>query len=215
MKKNNFLWSFITVLVILSITGAVVVAKKINTPDESESLREKLRAEMNYLDGKISSMINGLNHIVLTNYTVEDKQITSQNQSSQSDNSAAEKSGSGSKEEADSSSTSEEEKKSSEESQNSQNKDPKNTTEMNYDSVLNNDETIDWEELKKEVENLQSSWPTVLLDLYKIDMNKEDILAFSDLLNQLTLNVKEEKKIESLDILTQMYSCIVRIHRFF
>jgi len=80
---------------------------------------------------------------------------------------------------------------------------------MSQNNILENDRTANWDELKTTVENLHSSWSTILLDLYKLDINKDEILKFSSLLDQLTLNVKDEKKIETLDSLTQMYSCVV------
>lgn len=212
MKKNNWLWGFFVILIVLSITGAVVVAKKVNGTDETESLKAKLRDEMNYLDGKITTMINDLNNIVLSNYIVEEKEIRSQNGTSLSDDAASSKSDSSSDGGSEQSSTKEEEKSSTTSggSGSEKSKQPKTTTEMSYNSILTNDrDKIDWEQLKITAENLQSSWTTILLDLYKVDTNKDEILKFSGLLDELVKNVKEEKKVESLDTLTQMYSCVV------
>lgn len=91
----------------------------------------------------------------------------------------------------------------------SKNKEPKNITELNENNILKNDRKANWNQLQTTVENLHLSWSTILLDLYKLDINKDDILKFSTLLDKLTVNVKDEKKIDTLDNLTEMYSCIV------
>lgn len=210
MRKSNFLWSFMIVIMIVSITSVVVIAKTMNTPDESETLKSKVRDEMNYLDEKISSMINSLNNLTLTNYIVEDRKVTSQeektanntNDGSENTNSLTEQNST-----ADNSSSSSQ--------GSSQSKQPQNLTEMKNNTILSSDRNVDWSKLDSSVEVLHSSWSTILLDLYKLNINKDDILKFSSLLDQLTLNIKDKKKIEALDSLTQMYSCIVGyIHSF-
>jgi len=108
MKKNNLIWSFIVITIVVSITGAVVLAKNINVQDETVILKSKLRDEMNYLDGKISSMINSLNNITLTNYIVEERKISSQDAESNQSNNTSESGKSGSEEGSSSGSSSEE-----------------------------------------------------------------------------------------------------------
>lgn len=108
MKKNNLMWSIIVLIIAVSITGAVVLAKSMNNPDENEILKSKIRDEMNYLDGKISTMLNSLNNITLTNYIVEEREISSQESELNASDAASEQTNSVSKGESESSSSSQE-----------------------------------------------------------------------------------------------------------
>ena len=42
------------------------------------------------------------------------------------------------------------------------------------------------------METVYSSWPTILIDLYELDINDNDLLAFSSKLDQAMKNIKDE-----------------------
>ena len=67
---------------------------------------------------------------------------------------------------------------------------------------------INWENIKTEVENLYSPVPTITLDLYSLDIAKEDILGFNQELDNLTKTVQEENKENTLASLSTLYSYI-------
>lgn len=209
MKKQNIIWCIIVLLIIVFASGAAIYANKINDKDESELLKDKVKEEINYLDSKISSMLNSLNNITLRNYIVKSEEINTQSSGDENKNSSQGDSGGssqgGQSEQSQGSSNS----KSSDSSSNGNEKEPKTTTQMEQDSIIGADRTPQWNNLKKEIENLYSSWNVIILDLYKFNIDGDKILKFSDLLDTLTLNIKDENKEESLKTLTNMYSSIV------
>lgn len=80
--------------------------------------------------------------------------------------------------------------------------------ELKKSGVLNSLEEVNWENVKSEIENLYTSIPNITIDLYKINLNQEDILSFNKELDNLTTTVKEEKKEETLTQLSKLYDYI-------
>lgn len=209
MKKHNIIWFIIVILIILFAGGAAIYANKINDKDENELLKDKVKEEINYLDSKISSMLNSLNNINLRNYIVKSEEINTQSsgdegqKSSKGDSAGDSQSGQSEQNQEDSDS------KSSGSSSGGNEEEPKTTTQMEQSTVIGNDKSPRWNNLKSEIENLYSSWNVIILDLYKLNIDGNKILQFSDLLDNLTLNIKDENKEECLNTLTNMYSSIV------
>ncbi len=71
--------------------------------------------------------------------------------------------------------------------------------------VINKDE-VDWVTIKSEMELMYSTWNSILLDLYSMDIANEDILGFSQSLDNAILAVKSEDKQRSLGELATLYS---------
>ena len=209
MKKQNIIWCIVVILIILFTSGAVIYANKINSKDEDELLKSKVKEEINYLDSKISSMLNSLNNISLRNYIVKEEEINTQNDGEQNNDSSQGDSGGGTAGGQSQQEQGGSDSKSSSSSAGKNEKEPKTTTQMEYNTVIGNNRTPEWNNLKTEVENLYSSWSVIILDLYKLNIDGDKILQLSNLLDKLTFNVKEEKKEDSLNTLTNMYSCIV------
>ena len=66
------------------------------------------------------------------------------------------------------------------------------------------------DDIKKEVENLYSQIPTITLDLYSLDVAKEDVLGFNQEIDNLTISVQEENKENTLSNLSKIYEFIPR-----
>lgn len=83
---------------------------------------------------------------------------------------------------------------------------------MAQDVILLNDaeqtKDIQWEEIKKEVENLYSSWATIAIDLASVGANNDDIIQFNSVLDDVAKSVKEENKDASLANMAKLYSLI-------
>lgn len=71
-----------------------------------------------------------------------------------------------------------------------------------------NSEDIQWEEIKKEVENLYTIWATIAIDLASVGANSKDIIQFNSTLDDVAKAVKEENKDDSLINLANLYSLI-------
>ena len=86
-------------------------------------------------------------------------------------------------------------------------KSEKNSTEYAEYSVESNNilieknNKIDWNYLKKNAQILYSSWPTIMIELHNKNINNEDILSFSNILNNLVVSIEKENKRESLNYL--------------
>lgn len=93
--------------------------------------------------------------------------------------------------------------------QEGESQDKVNTTAMVIDSELDkNRNEISWSEIKKEIEQLNESWTVIIIDLYALDVKKENILEFSDKLNASMMAIKNEDKIKSLTSLADLYASI-------
>ncbi len=79
---------------------------------------------------------------------------------------------------------------------------------MRQNSILTQSKETNWEELKIDIENFYSSWSVIVLDLYKQNINNNDILNFGKELDNAIVAIKNEDKIATLNTLTKMYSYI-------
>lgn len=71
--------------------------------------------------------------------------------------------------------------------------------------ILTNDNEINWEEIKNEVEILYTTIPTMTLDFYNSNINQQEILGFNKELDELTIAIKEENKEQTLIKLANLY----------
>lgn len=80
---------------------------------------------------------------------------------------------------------------------------------IEYESALNeNYEKIDWENVKETTENIYASWTTILIDLNTLNVNKDNLLKFNDLLDQ-TISAEENKNKElCLSSLANLYNLL-------
>lgn len=117
------------------------------------------------------------------------------------------------KNESDSKSKSESESKSKSESKTSSENGENSTKvyELQKIGVLTRDKDINWENIKNEIEDLYLSIPTMTLDLYKTETDKQDIEDFNAEFDNLTKIVQKENKKETLDKLVKVYEIMVKI----
>ncbi len=175
-------------MLILSLTGC-------DKSKDNKELQEKIDAELSYLDTKIVAILNKLNGISYENYIVKADEIStkSQNEESSSSSQGSNSSQSSSKEKSseeggESSSSSEGASSGSSSSEQDSKKESKTSVKysMEGNEILLHDRTPDWNTVKAEIEKLYSSWSTVMLDLYKVNINNQDILSFNTALDDAT-----------------------------
>lgn len=85
--------------------------------------------------------------------------------------------------------------------------------ELKAKNVLTDTDDIDWDSIKSEIENLYTSLPSITIDLYQLNINQEDILAFNTEYDKLTGVVKDDKKEETLVELTKVYAYLPKFLR--
>lgn len=194
----------IIILIVLVFIAFILTGCSRN---EKEDLKTKVISEIDYINTKIINILNRLNNISFESYSILSKQVelsseeekskTGQQSSESSSSSAGQSSGGGS-------GNSGEKEKSGGESKNTI-----ESTTMVADTELNkNRDEIDWEEIKKEIEELEESWAIIILDLYKLNAKNDTILAFSNKINMVMVEIKSEDKQKTLTAIADLYSSI-------
>lgn len=198
--------------------------------NSGEALGEKVNAEIEYLDTEIITMMSDLNNINFSHYLVEAREVEqlakasektsgSTQNSSQSGSQAGGQSGGG-EQNGGSGSQNGQGGTQSETSTGSgngsgqgesggENAEKIKVTEMVAQSSLDtNYDEVDWEEIKTSIETFYTSWNTIILDLYKLNVNSEDITGFSGNLDQLVINIKNQDKSAAIVTAATLYSYI-------
>lgn len=169
-------------ILILSLAGC-------DKSNDSKELEEKINAELSYLDTKLVTMLNKINGISYENYVVKADEITTKSQSSEGSSGSQSSSGGESSEEGGKSNSSSEGTSSGNSSSGGDSEESsKNSVKysMEGNEILLKERTPDWNTVKAEIEKLYCSWSTVMLDLYKVNINNQDILNFNTDLDTAT-----------------------------
>ena len=186
MKKvyfgGNMLKNIIKTLSIIFLVALVIISfsgcSKQKT--DEEQLRDKNISEIDYLDNYIMLMLNSINDIDLKQYDAKIEKTENLNEILQ-----------------------ESEETSSEDTGN-------NVVQYSIvpNTILNADKTINWKNLKLEIENLNNTWPSIIVDLYKANVDNKKLTEFSDLINTCIGNIKNENRTETLNSLAKLYEYI-------
>ncbi|MCI8411345.1 MAG: hypothetical protein HFJ40_02670 [Clostridia bacterium] len=204
MKKFKKL-AYIVLIVIIFVLSLTVYTNA--TKDDSKSQKEKTYSEIKYLESKLVNLLNSMNNIEARNYKVSVSETTEQSTKKTSDsNSSSSDSSGGSGGGGEESSSDSGSSSSSQES--SGTKQDSKKFELKSEGVLTTTENINWDSVKSEIEVLYTSLPTITLDLYQLDINKDDILNFNKEFDNLTTIVKGDKKEETLKQLSKLYDYI-------
>ena len=84
-----------------------------------------------------------------------------------------------------------------------------NTTQIVNDNILNNyKDSTDWTLLKSKIENMYSTWTTVMIDLTSLNVNKDNLLKYNDVLDKITKDFENEDKSSSLIHLADLYNLL-------
>ena len=200
LKKFKSL-SYILLIIIVAVL-AIILYGTISRGRENNQ-QEKGIAEIEFLEGKITNLLNLMNNIQTTNYSISVTEVTEEMEESNSSSSSSSNSSGGSGESSSDSKGG---------SESSGSKEQPTISEINkkYDlksaGVLNNTTEVDWTTVKSEVEVLYTSIPTITLDLYSLNIAQEDVLTFNQEFDNLTVAVQEENKEAALQELATLYA---------
>lgn len=173
---------------------------------DDTSLQSKTENEIEHLEEKIIAMMNSLNQITLSNSILIEEKIS---QNSQESENKQEASSSESQEGGDSNKSSDSGSSSSNSSDNNKENNTQENTkyEIKNNSILaNTNNSIDWEYIKSNTESIHSTWATLTIDLHELNVKNEDILNFSNVLDQVTISAKQEDKAATLNNLASLYA---------
>lgn len=222
IKKSVILMIIFSILTI-SLTGCT-------NQDENQIMQEKVGREIEYLELRLVDMLNNVNGISLYNYIVKAEQISEQTtpKSSGDGNSVAvqaeeteqsssgqgqSQGGSSDQGQSGSGNSSQGQGGNSGQSQSSEaSAEGSNNSNVLYkmegNEILLQNRQTDWTSLKSDIEKLYSDWSTIQLDLYKMNVNSQDVLNFSNDLDIATAAIKSEDKAKTLISLAKLYSYI-------
>ena len=207
MKKYQKIAYIFLVIFVLSI--AFILLKSYANINKNEDEKEKTETEIQRIELSFVNMFNELNNIKFENYRINTSQINKEDLKDNSSSSASEttpSSGSSSSSESSSSGDQGESQKENGSSQSSEESKENQNYEMKLSGVLTINSDINWENLKNEVEILYSAIPSLTIDLYKININKEKITNFNQEYDNLMKAIKEENKQNALDALANLYN---------
>lgn len=217
MKMRKICIFVLVSILVFSLSGC---SKIDNSP---EILREKLNAEIEYLDTEIITMMSDLNNINFSNYLVEAREVEQLAKASEKTSGSSQGGGQSGGSSGSSGQGGEGQQGSGSQSETStgagngsgqgesggENAEKIKVTEMVAQSSLDtNYDEVDWEEIKTSIETFYTSWNTIILDLYKLNVNSEDIIGFSGNLDQLVINIKNQDKPAAIQTATTLYSYI-------
>ena len=204
LKKYRII-AYIFLITIIIVISSVIYVNANKNPEEDQ--KQKISSEMEFLESKLLDLANMMNNIQTSKYSVTVKDVPGQTQQSEggntssSQNQSSESNNQG-QSEGNNNSQSSNSQSSTEQSDSGENK----KYELELNGVLNENQQIDWENVKGEVEELYISIPTITLDLYEMNINKDDILNFNKEYDNLIKVVKNENKEEVLGVLNTLYS---------
>lgn len=196
MKSKNWLIYIIIVTIMVAIIASIIMIVRSSLNGNIQKLSNKIDDELEYLDKTTLAMINQLNNLKTTD-EIQIKRTsvgeTSQNIMSNSNE----------EESTSSSSKSTEDSKSNNENQNIE------KYYIEYNSVLLRDtNTVDWNDLENQAENLYDSWVTITLDLNTMNVSSDDILSYNTNLDNLMISIKDKNKVNSAICLANLYSLV-------
>lgn len=153
--KNNVFSIIIKIAILLAVIAVGIFAWIMYSnakEDNQNDKKDKIEKEIEYLDAKLTSLINELNGIHLENYKVTISKIQEEEEESNSGESQQENSEKSGKEQ---------------EEEGSSNKETK-ITKVELELTAAQKEA-NWEWIQGETEVFYSVWATIVLDLYNID----------------------------------------------
>lgn len=191
MKRN--IKSFL--IISLSITLVLILAGCKNSKNSEDELKQKVNAEISYIDNELLSMVNSLNNIYFDKYKVDEQKVPKKSANSEKEESS-------NKEGDESNSKGGSEKESGQQSSEDSSQ---KISSMKTNNLLKGDTEIDWDDLRNKVENLYDVWATISVDLKDIGVNDENLSQFEHNMDNVAIAVKQENKQATLENAIQIY----------
>ena len=196
MKKEKIIKYVAVLIVVIIITISIfIIIKFKNNNKKDDNLNEKTQEELKYISTKIIELMNGLNNITFSNYILIEEENTDNKENNSNENNENE----GNKSDT-----------FSDKSNNTQSSSESNIKyELKGSNILsNNTGTINWDNEKGAIESINVKWTSLIVDLHQLNVNNDDILNFSNILNQTIVNIKQENKVNTMLDLANLYGYI-------
>lgn len=199
MKKFKTMAYIVIIAIIIIFAISIYVNASKNNEDDQKS---KTLSELEYIETKFVELFNKMNNIEVRNYKITVGELSKETTESSSKSEEGGASGGSSKGGESGTSSSNKETGTEDEGKD------KEKYELTSNGILISPRDVKWDEIKWEVENLYSSISTMTLDLYKMQINQDDILGFNKEIDNLTTKIAENNKQQTLDELIKGYEYI-------
>jgi len=194
-------------LLVIFLFLAMFVLSGCGKQDGKQLIKQKAEKQIEYLETELVGILNGLNNINYRSYSVKGETLSSDSEENTADTESSSSQGGQQTQgkEGENAST----KESGGEAE-SESNEGNNTMiyEMVPTNIFSDEQEVDWTTLKTKMETVYSSWPTILIDLYELDINDNDILSFSTKLDETMKNIKEEDKTKSGYSISGLYALL-------
>ena len=81
---------------------------------------------------------------------------------------------------------------------------------VEFQNIITEDkDKVDWQNIRGRVENMYTSWTTILIDLTTLNVNRDNLLKYNQLMDTMIGNLEAEKKGECLKNGADLYSLLV------
>ena len=200
--------AYIILVIVILLLAYVIYSNATKIGEDNQ--KEKTISEIRYLDTKFVDLFNSMNNIQTRNYKIYTAKIeeSRSEESTNSSSNSSDSSGGGESSDQGSGSGGESESSSGQSSGSSNSSKNSERSEMKPSGILTENESIDWNSVKNELELIYTSISTITMDLYQMDIKQDDILNFNKSLDDLTVSVKNENKQDTLNNLAKVYSYI-------
>ena len=203
MKKFKILGFIVLILIIVVLSYSIYVLAKENPQENQEN---KILSEIRYVEAEFTDLFNTMNNIETRNYGIEIDELSKETAEKMKESESSSSGGGGQSSSSGSGSSGTEESSSNTSSgENGETNQDSEKYDLKLNGVLTTTKDINWDIVKSEVENLYTSIPTMTMDLYQLNINKDEILNFNKEIDNLVTVVNEENKESTLQILSVIY----------
>ena len=202
MKKFKILGFIVLILIIVVLSYSIYVLAKENPQENQEN---KILSEIRYVEAEFTDLFNTMNNIETRNYGIEIDELSKETAEKMKESESSSSGGGQSSSSGSGSSGTEESSSNTSSGENGETNQDSEKYDLKLNGVLTTTKDINWDIVKSEVENLYTSIPTMTMDLYQLDINKDEILNFNKEIDNLVTVVNEENKESTLQTLSVIY----------
>lgn len=202
MKKFKILGFIVLILIIVVLSYSIYVLAKENPQENQEN---KILSEIRYVEAEFTDLFNTMNNIETRNYGIEIDELSKETAEKMKESESSSSGGGQSSSSGSGSSGTEESSSNTSSGENGETNQDSEKYDLKLNGVLTTTKDINWDIVKSEVENLYTSIPTMTMDLYQLNINKDEILNFNKEIDNLVTVVNEENKESTLQILSVIY----------
>ena len=202
MKKFKILGFIVLILIIVVLSYSIYVLAKENPQENQEN---KILSEIRYVEAEFTDLFNTMNNIETRNYGVEIDELSKETAEKMKESESSSSGGGQSSSSGSGSSGTEKSSSNTSSGENGETNQDSEKYDLKLNGVLTTTKDINWDIVKSEVENLYTSIPTMTMDLYQLNINKDEILNFNKEIDNLVTVVNEENKESTLQTLSVIY----------